>query len=569
MGKGGYSKKEVGSPEQKCAKEENKTKKEEEKKTETMATISFRIAIFFDGTGNNKLNTSVRRIVEEEIELANNNKDQKSISNQDNKIKRELDELNKAFEYLEPKELEAKILNGKKHFLEKTKNSENSGSYLGAETNVFKMFRDLENCDVDLVPQKIEGQTKWAVFKKFYVEGIGTFSGDEDSGLWGGGLARGDSGVTMRVKQSKDRVIDFIKRTVIEFQQSINAKGLNLKEIIVENIYLDFFGFSRGAACARYSCKVFIEGDKVLVRKLILIPDIEVMLPLKQDLELKMQYDPKVKITFGNVKIKNVGIFDTVASHGLLGTALQISDTDTLSLNSITNAEKVVHITALDEFRKNFALTNSNSAGVSFSFPGAHSDIGGGYEAEESESYKTIFDNLSFEESKPIAFWFKNNGWVKKVLFKTGKHRVIELSNQSDLEPESFMDMSIEDDYSIILERKQVLDSSNPYRYSVVLNRSKIFNDFSKIPLNRMLISFKGAGLIFKRDKVDVAINPKEDIYRLKSAIYDQKTIREFRLKFMHFSAASDIVNASRETGFLDKYWHGITDPFKRKIHDG
>jgi hypothetical protein len=74
------------------------------------------------------------------------------------------------------------------------------------------------------------------------------------------------------------------------------------------------------------------------------------------------------------------GLFDTVASHGLR----HVNDVATLGLASISRAQKVLHLTASDEFRDNFALSNisvavADGVGTEIALPGAHSDIGGGY----------------------------------------------------------------------------------------------------------------------------------------------------------------------------------------------
>ncbi|MBL0897037.1 phospholipase effector Tle1 domain-containing protein, partial [Pectobacterium atrosepticum] len=80
-----------------------------------------------------------------------------------------------------------------------------------------------------------------------------------------------------------------------------------------------------------------------------------------------------------DVRITFVGIFDTVASsyHPSLNIHLQDDC-----------AERVVHLTALDEVRKHFPLTRVTPTAIGSSIPphftelalpGAHSDLGGGY----------------------------------------------------------------------------------------------------------------------------------------------------------------------------------------------
>ena len=66
------------------------------------------------------------------------------------------------------------------------------------------------------------------------------------------------------------------------------------------------------------------------------------------------------------------------------------NDIAELQLALYDQAQRVVHLTAADEYRKNFALTtiaSSLPSGVGFEcqLPGVHSDIGGGYAELEDE----------------------------------------------------------------------------------------------------------------------------------------------------------------------------------------
>lgn len=51
------------------------------------------------------------------------------------------------------------------------------------------------------------------------------------------------------------------------------------------------------------------------------------------------------------------------------------------------SANKIVHMTAHDEVRKNFPLTNIKGLGSEYSFIGVHSDIGGGYGEQKKEKH--------------------------------------------------------------------------------------------------------------------------------------------------------------------------------------
>ena len=95
---------------------------------------------------------------------------------------------------------------------------------------------------------------------------------------------------------------------------------------------------------------------------------------------------PKAK-----VEIKFVGIFDTVSSFS----AGSFNNVDSLGLRIGGNAKKIVHLTAGDEYRKNFSLTDITSSlgnGYELTLPGAHSNIGGGYGEVEDESREMRLD---------------------------------------------------------------------------------------------------------------------------------------------------------------------------------
>jgi len=100
----------------------------------------------------------------------------------------------------------------------------------------------------------------------------------------------------------------------------------------------------------------------------------------------------------GEVNVGFTGLFDTVSSHGLSFS----NDTDALNLNAISHAQNVVHLTAADEHRKNFSLTDINSAGNGreIFLPGVHSDIGGGYRDGEGESQAVLRATGAFSAVK-------------------------------------------------------------------------------------------------------------------------------------------------------------------------
>lgn len=123
------------------------------------------------------------------------------------------------------------------------------------------------------------------------------------------------------------------------------------------------------------------------------------------------------------IKYNFVGLFDTVSSYepegtlGVLGSGLQHdfeNDVEELGLRLDGIAKKVIHLTASNEYRKNFALTSIDSAieaGVGFELelPGAHSDVGGGYEEHEHTEIRNL-SNLGRNDDVLLAEgWYTPN----------------------------------------------------------------------------------------------------------------------------------------------------------------
>jgi len=593
----------ISNPSNGCAV--SKSAGTQDERNEEEGKIKFRISVFYDGTGNNKLNTVARRMYVKQLsedkrkklgvvgEIVNNEvglTEGKTEGQEPELQGPELLELQDAFSYRTEKELKKKIKAAKEYVKENIDDyikSSTAVSYLGAETNVYKMFRDLKECTT-WSPKKEKNSRDWSIFKKFYIEGIGTIAGERDRRR-GGGLGWGKSGIIERVKQAKGRVEDFIIKTLTEFVRDHNE--FNLKRINIEPIEVDFFGFSRGAACARYSCKVFKEGDAWV------LPPPVIFIKLDKVVNLRWRGSPPIDLNM--VTIKNVGIFDTVVSQGLWGTVAEGSDKRWLSQDSIVEAEKVYHITSDDEYRVNFALTNNNSKGVRLKLPGAHSDIGGGYNNIESEIMKPILKVDDFAKAKSIAFWFKNNGWVESVIYDSnGTYALIESTDA--LEPaDKDLNNVLNLDYAVLIRvmyihvhgdpEIQIGDDVTLKAYEIILNRSKIYNDYSRISLNHMKKQFT-SDLVFNYDPKDIELGKTkngDDLNDLNNLIpitksqetektikiteseKTKETINKFRLKYMHFSADKNVTMFVLEAYKIRKSTDEKAAPFIRKEHDG
>ncbi|OOF63813.1 T6SS phospholipase effector Tle1-like catalytic domain-containing protein [Rodentibacter pneumotropicus] len=199
--------------------------------------------------------------------------------------------------------------------------------------------------------------------KAIYIEGVGTNAGQKDYSSGGAFGALGGERVNLAVQQVSKLLKIYSDE---EYQHQI-----------------DVFGFSRGAAMARD----FINSLNMLN-------------------QLKYKY-------------KFIGLFDTVGSFGFPGDdknwkaktkhfsegnpEILVRDVfdsappkeyyEEFNFNlSPQSAEQIVHFVAMDEYRKNFPLTNTNGAGLTYEFIGAHSDVGGGYASVEKEKIADVFD---------------------------------------------------------------------------------------------------------------------------------------------------------------------------------
>ncbi|MCU0912881.1 MAG: DUF2235 domain-containing protein [Rhodobacteraceae bacterium] len=230
------------------------------------------------------------------------------------------------------------------------------GSFANARSNVSLLYSLYKSRQEHHIRNSCGGYAR--KFGRIYKQGIGTRDGWSDAwSVTGAGLGMGATGVESRVY---DACLD-VGRMIRDL-----SPGVEPTEII-----MDVFGFSRGAAAARYFVNCFRQGfimyDQYFVNR-------------------RRAAVPRGR----RVRFRFVGIFDTVAAVGWG------DDDDNGPVNvhlSTAQAEKIFHLTAADEYRKNFRLNHnldrtsrvgnaallSGSGGEARELPGAHSDVGGGY----------------------------------------------------------------------------------------------------------------------------------------------------------------------------------------------
>ena len=219
--------------------------------------------------------------------------------------------------------------------------------------------------------------------KSVYVQGMGTEYNKKDSSL-GYGLGRDATGVEVRAKQTFAQVV-------------IKAKAQQKrKDKPIQRLHLNVFGFSRGAATARYFVHLATTQPELFV-----------------DLNLSAS----------DIYVNFMGLFDTVVSVGdgvsLSGHQKSFDEPNSRTPQTIPvkNIKKVFHLAARDEFRLNFSLTRIQSAGnkgFEMFIPGAHSDIGGSYVNGSTERQK--WSNYE----KAYMDYVISKGWYKAGEIKAG-----------------------------------------------------------------------------------------------------------------------------------------------------
>jgi len=185
---------------------------------------------------------------------------------------------------------------------------------------------------------------------KHYINGVGT------------------GGVNLR-KQGDDADYSNIEMAFgLGIQKRVDQALAKLKAFAkanknIQNLNIDVFGFSRGAATAR----IFVN---------------QLNQKFNEDNNLLSGVKPQVRF---------LGIYDTVGSIGISGDGSNAGYNLNINPKAVVNA---CHLTAHNEFRKHFPLSSLRAANGSLAenfvekaLLGAHSDVGGGYGPNATKIY--------------------------------------------------------------------------------------------------------------------------------------------------------------------------------------
>lgn len=205
------------------------------------------------------------------------------------------------------------------------------------------------------------------MFRSIYVEGAGSSRNQPDDSK-GYIFGMGPTGIEARV--------------VYGFRQVLDEIGLAGGPPAIKKVVLDVFGFSRGAATARY----FVNCIRNRMVMYVMGGGDSVTEYLPRDLD---------------VEIRFLGIFDTVAAFGIANNGINAPVNIHLKTEQVTG--RIYHLTAGEEYRDNFRLNrNIPGGGDTLELPGAHSDIGGGY-AEDGDTAPLWDDQPRYFRSREKA----------------------------------------------------------------------------------------------------------------------------------------------------------------------
>ena len=191
-----------------------------------------------------------------------------------------------------------------------------------------------------------------------YIRGVGSDGDGWIGEKWGGATGAG--------------ALDRIAGMLHELEEACK-NYIDKYEQYPESIQLDVFGFSRGATTARHFMNVLKQGFYGF-----------------KDQKFQTYITPK------NIMFSFVGLFDSVGSYGIAGDNEDYGYNFHIRPQWLTEKAKVIHLIALNEYRKNFdlqtILINQNrkypedrvkGQFYEIGLIGSHSDVGGSYGPNE------------------------------------------------------------------------------------------------------------------------------------------------------------------------------------------
>jgi len=434
--------------------------------------ITLTLGVFFDGTGNNANNTDARFKACNAEHYEMSSADAISSVQQCVKITHGLSGIS-------------------------------AGSHLGYYTNVYWLNT--------LYSQSLTADTGQGQ-RAIYIEGIGTETNQADSG-YGMGTGSGDTGVIRKT----DKAVNEISNAITHYLESF----CEVDSDTIKELQFDIFGFSRGAAAARhFANRVFSQDPQIIAA---------------------------IKAGLGNVefsgtpggKTRFIGIFDTVAAIGTPENGFNPHTADTGDVNIALRpgvAEKVFHITAQHECRFNFALNSVKPAWPEVELPGAHSDIGGGYNPVEYEAYfltRPQFETVPFSTDDKQTKVYQQT--VQQLKEMNQFPAINSICQNVEIDVKTWHDDRMPADHYGRLQKRSAA--------ALTLERTT-YNDWSKVPLRVMLDAAQEAGVKF--DPVDESVPdfalPEELNYLSEKALRLGRAVRSGDTKYVFVSPKLNVL---------------------------
>jgi hypothetical protein len=351
-----------------------------------------------------------------------------------------------------------------------------------------------------------------------YVEGIGTKNpkvNKDDSLSYYGDFSRGQirgTGETGLFEKVEKGCFDLVRKLQEE------------KEFNISTLYIDTFGFSRGAAAAR-----------------IFVNELYKTKNPKDDDSYNLGYLGKAfkeldyKIKPIRIKIRFLGLYDTVSSY--IGSVYDDITVDKVPLH-IPAVGFTVHLTAEDEHREMFPLTNIASAGSGkeLSLPGVHSDIGGGYKNGELEEVILSESSRRLKEEKQRVLeqgWFNKEQLTESMFSLKGIRASV--SNEYSLVILHLMAEFGKRKYEIPWKYKKVLNKE--YEIPPALNNVKERIDGYAFDNKPKITFFSKTELEGKKKQLG---NNKGEIDKFDLQAEDHRILMTLRNKYLHCSASMD-----------------------------
>ena len=365
-------------------------------------------------------------------------------------------------------------------------------SYDNGRTNIAIMEPHLR--------KKSEG---YEIALKAYIEGQGTFNlkGDNRKGYALGG---GDSGVASRAEQGIERGLDKI------------AGQIDPNDFCIKKLTIDVFGFSRGAATARYAIHLLLKGSTKWENEDGdgYAQDVSPILELIANRGIEIQ-EKAVEICFA-------GLYDTVLSYygsqklpfKWVGNLLQQT--------AVRHAKKTLHLAAADEHRADFPLHNIRSAGSKgeeYFLPGVHSDVGG--------SYNTASELALEAETDPNKKVFMKTTSENKIILKSSKQKKLENDMNTLVEQGWYYDDNKEIkiiEHKIQKKRLNGKITTNAYFYELEVDREGICSAYCNIPLKIMAKYARDSEVKLKLNnkldrRAEIILKPHDDLQALEKKI--------------------------------------------------